>query len=368
MARLILPGVSRINPANDVLQRNDLLKWRGALGANRRKKVAIIGDSVSRGQSTGAGTAQGPNAWPIQLAAQLQASGINAGANNVWGDGGSWGLGQSMTNFAGGDSRIAFTGAWALGSTKTAGGNAFAPTAAGSMTFTPTGNVTKFDIYWRDAAVGRNFSWAIDGGAATTISSSGATQIVKTTVSAGTLGAHSITLAWVAGTPTVMAIDGYDDTAGRNEIAIQNWGICGATTTSLLDNSDTVTGRLAMYNFYQPDLTILCPIINNWRTSISQATTYTELTALVTQAQLTGSAAIITPPYDSGVAGLTAQQDQYAAIAATVASEKNAHLVDYRSTLGSYALANSAGFYSDSIHLTQAGYSDVARLVKALVF
>jgi hypothetical protein len=368
MARLYLPGKGSGNPAVDTFQRSALLKFRAARGlGTRRTKVAIVGDSVSRGQSTGAGTAQAVQSWPMQLAAQLQADGINAGANNVWGDGGSWGLGQTIANFLTGDSRVSVTGAWGLGSVKSAGGNAFSCTAAGSMTFTPQNPVTHFDIYWRDGSTGRNFTAAVDGGSTTAINSTGSSVAAKTTIAAGALGTHSLTLTWVLGSVNVIGIDAYDNTAGRNEISIQNWGICGIQAGPLLDNTDPA-GRIALFNLYQPDLTIICPFINNWRNSTSLSQTQTDVAAIVTQAQVTGSAVLLTPPFDGGVAGLTAQQDAYSALAYTIGASQGAAVVDHRSTLGSYALGNAAGMYSDTVHQTKTGYADIARLNQTLIF
>jgi hypothetical protein len=200
-----------------------LMKYRAARALKTRNtKIALIGDSTFMGIETGGTTAQVLHSIPMQLAAKLQARGINAGANNRFGCGSS--LFSTLLTV---DSRVTSSGGWSNGATLAAGGNAFAASGAGTLNFLPQGNVTKFDIYWRDGAAGRNFTWAIDGGSTTAVNSSGTTQIVKTTVSAGAAGSHTLNLAWALGSVTVLGIDAYDDTSSRRELSIWNWGISG---------------------------------------------------------------------------------------------------------------------------------------------
>jgi hypothetical protein len=65
-----------------------LMKYRAARNLKTRNaKVAFIGDSTFAGIETGGTTAQVLHSIPMQLAAKLQARGINAGANNRFGAG-----------------------------------------------------------------------------------------------------------------------------------------------------------------------------------------------------------------------------------------------------------------------------------------
>jgi hypothetical protein len=336
------------------------MKYRAARSLKTRNtKVMFIGDSTFAGVETGGTTAQVLHSVPMQVAAKLQARGINAGANNRFASGsGTFSTLLTM------DSRVTSTGAWTQGATLALGGNAFACAAAGSMTFTPQANVTKFDIYWRDGAVGRNFSWAVDGGAATTISSSGTTQVVKTTVSAGTAGIHALTLAWVAGSITILGIDAYDDTGSRREISCWNMGISGATSAQLIDNTDTVTGRLAEIPIYAPDLSIIKPMVNDWRNSVSVASSIASIQTLITTCQTTGDVILCTPRFDNGSTGLTAQQENYVAALKGLAGS-NVQVLDSRSYFGSYAIGNAAGWYSDTVHgdTGGAGYGEEAHQI-----
>lgn len=343
-------------------------KYRAARALRTRNtKIAFFGDSTFAGNATGGDTTQVVKSIPMQVAAKLQARGIPAGANNRFGCGSS--LFSTLGPF---DGRVTSTGTVSQSSTPSLGGNGIALTTTGSITFTPQANVTKFDIYWRDGAVGRNFSWAIDGGATTEIDSTGPINIVKTTVSAGTAGIHALTLAWVSGSVNIFGIDAYDDTGSRRELSIWNCGITGATSTNLADNSDASTGRLAQIIAAQPDLSIIQPgLINNWRNSLTLAQTGTDVTALVNTCKLSGDVILYTPRFDNASTGLAAQQEDFVSLLRGLALSLGCSLLDSRAVfMGSFANFNAMGFNSDTVHgdTGGAGYGDEAEhIVHALM-
>lgn len=338
---------------------------------SRNTRVAFIGDSTTRGQSFGVSTAQAVNSYPMQLSTLLNAVSINAGANNVWGDGGSWGLGQTIANFETGDSRVSHTLAWGLGSVLSAGGNSFAATAAGGMNFTPQTNCDTADIIWRDGATGRDFTWAVDGGATTLVQSTNVTQFAITTIPLGSLGAHTINLAWSAGNVNILGINAYN--SSRKELTLWNWGICGGTSANLINNTDAVVGRLAIlaHPTLKPDLAFIeGGIINDWRTSVPVATSKANVTTLVTTAKANGSNVILcTPCFDNGVAGLTASQQDYVTAMYQVASEQSVGIIDIRKKWISYANAVTNGWNngSDTVHPTTAGYLDIATVTRNVI-
>ncbi|TQX91335.1 hypothetical protein EQW76_00955 [Rhizobium sp. rho-13.1] len=331
------------------------------------------GPSTTRGQQTGGGTAQAVTAWPMQLARILRSMGIQAGANNIFADGGSWGLSNAaIANFLSGDARVTVSGGTNFGALKTIGGNAFQfPTVASALNFTPQDSVTRFDIFSLDGTVGRNYSWAIDGGSATTINSSTTSQVLKTTTSAVALGAHTLNTAWVAGGVTMIGFNAYDDTAGRREISLLNWGISGAVSSQLIDDTGGVAGRLAMLS------TIGAPAafmddwqINDWRSTgpitvaQSQANMTTGAQACISRGVLP---ILIVPPYDGSVAGSSAAQEAYAAMTYDVADFVDCPVIDCRVSEVSYAAALAAGVLSDSVHKTTLGYSMKAATIAEFI-
>lgn len=360
MARLSLPG-GGTSSSSGILSPAGLMKYRAARSLKTRNtKVAFIGDSTFAGIETGGTSAQVLHSVPMQVAAKLQARGINAGANNRFGAGSG-----TFSSLPGMDSRVTFAGGTTQNATFAVGGNAISlPSAGSTITFTPQANVTKYDIYWRDGAAGRNFSWAIDGGAATTINSSGTIQVVKTTVSAGTAGLHALTLAWVLGSVTILGIDGYDDTNGRREISCWNWGISGATSAQLADNSDTQTGRLAEIAFMAPDLSIIRPMVNDWRQSVSVAAAIASVSTIVNTCKASGDVILCTPRFDGVTTGLAPQQESYVSALKGLAAT-NVQVLDLRSYFGSYAIGSAAGWYSDTVHgdIGGAGYAEEAEYI-----
>ena len=333
-----------------------LPNWRAARKLmSRNKIVMVLDDSTGRGQITGGGTSQAVSAWPMQMATKLQARGLNASANCVFADGGSWGLGQTAANMMTGDSRIVFTGAAGLGASKVAGGNAFSMAAAGSIAFTPQGAVTKFVIVWKDGSSGRNFNWQVDGGATTQINSSGTSQIVRTTVSAGSVGTHTLTLNWVASGVTIYGIYAYDDTGGKVETLIFNCSISGAGSGRFVDTAETPVSALAQIAYYAPDLVLAeLGIINDARAGFTVATTKANITTFVQTVQAAGIDLILrTPNYDLSTTGNAPNLGLYVDAMREVAEQYNVPVLDiYSKMIG----------LSDTVHGTVPSYGYIADL------
>ena len=336
--------------------------WNGGSG---NLLFPAVGDSTTRGQSAGVGTAQAVNAWPMQLAPLMRAVSLNGGANNVFADGGSWGQSQTIANFLTGDGRCAASGAAALGPTSGPGGNAFNWAATGTLTYTGQDNADTAIIWWRDGASGRNYTWAVDGGSATGVNSSGVTQLVRTTVALGSPAAHALAIAWALGSITIEGVHAYNSTLGR-EISLLNWGICGATSTSLNNNTDSALGRLNVINTVKPPGVLYeGGLINSWRTSISVATTKSDMTTFVQTVRTNGGDPIlVTPVFDPGATGNAGIQDQYVTAMYQVAQEQNCALFDIRLKWGSNANAVALGYQpGGDVHPTTAGYADMAAAI-----
>lgn len=351
-------------PVNAGLNPLNMMKWRAARGLRtRRPKIAKLGDSTFRGDATGGDGTRAQKAIAYQLSQKLNGMGIVSGANSVWGSSSSL-----FTTLLSTDSRVTSTGAWTQTGSLGPGGNTFGAGSTGTMTFTPAGNVTKADIYWINNTAGRVFTWAVDGGAATNITTTGVYALTKTTVSLGTSGIHALTLAQNTGICNIVGIDAYDDTAGRNEISVWNWGVSGASSTNLVDNTDPVAGRLASYTLLAPDLVIIeGGVINDWRQGIPVATTVANLTTLVNAMKAIASVVLYTPRFDNGTAGASAQQEDYVTAIRQLAATLGVELIDGRTSFGSFAIGNTAGFYSDTVHgdTGGVGYGDEANTILA---
>lgn len=350
------------NPSRYNVKSSNTIKLRNAMKrTDRNARIAFLGPSTTRGQITGGGTGQGPNSWLYKLAAELNAIGINAGADNLFADGGSWGTSNTVANVAAGDSRITFSGGATLsGAVSTLGGLTFVfPTAVAGLAFTPVGQVTKFDIYSRDAGAGRNFTWAIDAGGTTQINGAATNTLRKDTVSAGALGAHTLNLAWVAGQVALVGFEGYNDTAGRTQLSLMNFGISGAQSSAFINNTDAAVSPFRVLEQLLPDVVFIDDIfINDWRNSINLQVAIANVNTLVDKCIAVGAEPyLITPLFDNIGTGLTANQQAYSDALYDIADSKDIALWDYRSSVVSFAAANALGHYSDTVHRSILGHS-----------
>lgn len=341
-----------------------LISWRAArANPDADTPVAFVGDSTFAGFITGAGTAQFPNSLPQQFAKKLNARGINAGSDIRFGCGSS-----DFASLVASDYRISSTGGVTQGGLLTAGGNAINVPLSATLTFTPEQSVNTYDVWTYAGATGRSFRLTAGSGVPITVSQTVAGVLTKTTVTADALGIKPLLLDnVVGGTIVVVGIRGYN--SARKEISVYNWGISGARSDQLLDNTDTVGGRRAVYAAIAPKLVIIeGGVINDWRQSIAVATTKANLTTLVGLFKASSSVILTTPNFDNGTAGATASQESYVTAVREVAAEQSVNIIDLRASHGSFALGNAAGFYSDTVHGSKIGYGDQAETLISALF
>lgn len=327
----------------------------------RHAAIACVGPSTVAGQSTGAGGQQAPYSWPAQLARLLSVSGTPASEANLFCDHGSWGSAQTIANFLAGDMRVAATGSFALGPIQSLGGNLFSATAAGTLSFRPLRGVTRFDIWWRDSSTGNSFSASIDGAAPVTVASTGAFRLARTSVTTASSGAHTLTIGWIAGNARIVGVSAVDESGGRCELSVLNWGISGATSAAFVDNGDSAAGRLNAMAAVSPDAVLLADLpINDWRQGLDAAAAKENARTLVRAVRAYADPVLATPLWDSGTGGTSATQDAYAAGIADLAREEGVPLIDLRAALKSWSAMNTAGWASDSVHPTPLGYNAIA--------
>lgn len=341
-----------------------LMTWRAArANPDVDTPVAFVGDSTYAGYITGGGTAQFPNSMPQQFAKKLNARGINADTDIRFGCGSS-----SFSDLAASDGRIAYTGSVTQGGLLTAGGNAINVPLSGTLTFTPEQNVNTYDVWTYAGATGRTFRLTAGTGTPVTVSQTVAGVLTKTTVTADALGIKPLLLDNVTGgTIVVVGIRGYN--SGRKAITVFNWGISGARSDQLIDNTDLVGGRRAVYAAIAPKLVFIeGGVINDWRQSIAVATTKANLTTLVGLFKPTASVILTTPNFDNGVAGATAAQESYVTAVREVAAEQAVNIIDLRASHGSFVIGSAAGFYSDTVHGSKIGYGDQAETLISALF
>lgn len=150
-----------------------------------------------------------------------------------------------------------------------------ATTATASMTFTGTA----VDVFYTKQSGGGTFSVSIDGGAATNINTSNASEVNGVAQRFGSLsvGSHTIALAVISGTSMVEGVMVYngDETKG---IRVWDGGRSGITSAGYTSN----TKYLGAVTTIQPSLVVIFLGINDYRTGTSIANTGSQLVTIAT--------------------------------------------------------------------------------------
>lgn len=198
----------------------------------------------------------------------------------------------------------------------------------------------------------------------------GANGIAKATFS-GTAGALGIGLdQGGAATGNAWAVGFAAWSAANKGVAVYNMGWSGSTTTNWI----------AAVNAYDPlpalaattaDLHIINLGINDWGSSVAQATFQSQLQTIATNAKaLGGDLMMIGPVRSDPSLGVTlATQNQYVARIQTVATALGAYFFDIASipSFANYTVANAAGLMGDGKHPNAAGYLVIAQALYAIL-
>ncbi len=340
-------------------------------GQTRNAIVAFNGDSTTRGVDETASPYNSQyslGAMPIQLATVLNSSGVASGSNNWFGLSGS-----TLNDYVIRDSRLTVSGGTVSGSNQYQGGTEIrfpGVTSGATLTFD---NVDTCNVIWVDqGAAGRTMSYAVDGGSATNLATSGVSAIVSTSnIALGSVGTHTLSFNWVSGGTTLLpGVNCWNST--RSEVSLWNMGISGGTSAGMIANTGTPgAGRIQQLTNFKPDILITeMGLVNDWRTSVTVATSKANMTSFVTSMKAIGVQVLfLTPPYDNGTTGLAADQNSYVSAMYQVAAEQGIGLIDIRQRWISYANALAKTWQSpgDNVHPSKAGYLEEANIIANVI-
>lgn len=172
-----------------------------------RCNIVCLGDSITEGQGASGPPSSGfENRWLARLRDQLRSrfptQGLAGGGRGFIG---AAGTGELSFGWPATTSQSLGTG--------TAGPKAkFLQLAAAgqSITFNLVGNSA--DIMWMQVGYGGTFSWAVDGGPATSVSTNGSSTVdgKLTHIALGAAGSHKLVLSWVSGRSNIDGVIEYD--------------------------------------------------------------------------------------------------------------------------------------------------------------
>ncbi|MGH7196402.1 MAG: SGNH/GDSL hydrolase family protein [Candidatus Saccharimonadales bacterium] len=298
-----------------------LTPWTTGL-ANRhyaRCNVVCLGDSITEGQ----GATEADRRWAARLRDNLrtrfQTTGVSGGGRGFLGAAGS---GESSFTWP-----ATIAGSPAVASTLGPKSQFVQLNGSGqSITYSLTGDSA--DIMWTQVPFGGTFSWQVDGGAATNVSTNGGSTVdgILTHISLGVgQGAHTLTLNWVSGNAV---IDGVVEYSGDYAAGIQvhdagHYGWQTSDWTGALASGGS--GPAAAINALSPTALVITLGVNDQYANVTPATFQSNLTSIIGQLRAVDSA-----PYPSivlnmlpprqGQSGFTYPWSQYVTAAWNVAA------------------------------------------------
>jgi len=350
--------------------------WLAALAgrAAARANVVILGDSITAGQGATAFANCYAQLLPVLLNARFPTTGLAA-----------HGRGflppvlppSNPTTFS--PPYIALSGAGAanfhLGTDS--GGAAlfgFGPnletydlSANGGTTLTYSLTGDSADILWAGSTGNGTFSWKVDAGTATNVSTNVAFNVAASThISLGSAGAHTLTLTNVSGGPTF--ITGVVEYAGdfARGIQVHDCGFSGSTTgfwTGPGGNSDGAASLPAL----SPSLIIIALGVNDNASGISAATSAANITSMISDIRAALSPAppiLLLAMYNAASDGPTtpAQWAAYVqAMYGIAAADSAVDILDLTLRMPSTGAANTWSLYAgDGIHPVNRGHQMIA--------
>lgn len=322
-------------------------KMAGVKTGQNNCRVAIVGDSVTVG--LGAFSSGDRLAWGYTSIAQRMFGKVGVSAQRDWltsnGDG-------TSSQY---DGRIILGSSWTGNGGNSLGGAMYnAATNTNALSFTPTGIVDTFVIYFpTSGSLGLGtFAADIDGGTPTTQSEGGANSISKVTITASAPGIHTCNIKYSSGgTVYIAEIEAYNSKVSQLQIMACGWG--GATTGNVTTTVNAWDPLLAL-KYVAPDLTIIATGINDWHNGVSLSTFQTNYQSLITAALVSGDCVALLPPPTLAATTPQATQDGYIAIIRTLAATNNIPVIDIYDRYQTHTF--SSLLYFDDFHPNVLGY------------
>lgn len=355
----------------------DFKRWRYSLSAakngDRNSRLLVIGDSTEAGSGANgtAGYPAGSNSRTVgpmyQLADLFRGAGYSAYTDSCVG-------GQNAQAYYLWDTRFVAGDGWATGATTSATlATTFSRphhnnTTTNPLTFTPDLDVDTIIVHYVIRTLAGSFTWSLDGGTANNVSVQGAANAVGTvTVSAGSVGAHTLSLARVSGSIYILAVEAYDSTkTGVNIIQMGGSGLNMSNLQAVANPWDA----LNFVNYLQPDLVVINLVINNWILNVNLDTYKGYIQNIITFLAANQIPVVFVTGYPTqvdwvgpnGVIPLAMQQSYVTALK-QVCDANSAVYLDSFARFGSQEDAIANGFYTDYTHPNKHGYFDGKKLV-----
>lgn len=349
-------------------------KWRAALAKTKQNytgyngaKLLLLGHSHIVGSGASNSSGYNSNGRLKNLATSLQrmfAQGLNpANANSIIGFG-------NTSTYPSFDTRIVVNN-WAVSTLNNSiGGSLRSTTDGATIAFTPSNNVTTFELWYPISASQGQFNYNIDGGANTLVDAANATPSLGKITANVSAGAHTLNIIKVGTTAcNIKALLAYNTslTTGYNdEIQIIQAGHSGAKAADFAVSTnpwDGINEILAV----APDLTYIQISINDWVNATNVAAFKASVQLLIDAAKVTGDVILSTDCPSSTASTSTVVQMQYVNAIYELAVTNNTLVLDLYARLSSYDEANALGIMVDTLHGNSLYFGDHVRALYNLI-
>lgn len=365
----VLDTVSNVTLAQSLYKRAPRLrKLQSAiskvLAGTGQCYIGVVGDSTTVGAGAGTGAKYAINARPLSPTAQLAAALVSAG---IPATDDSW-FGENLLEAFQGVTRVQYDTRFTVsasaayypnGAYQSLGGIPFRLNSAGkAVNFTPTNTVDRVDVYSYNKTAGV-FDLSFAGGASLGAVTNAVTATVQKTTKSLTRGTGVLQAIWVSGDNSILGMVAYDSTVPR--VNVMNWGCYGdklTTANGYANNTNEWRGG-SVITTVAPDAVIVDMTINTENNDgLAGVAAYkTALTTICNDVIAAGADLILaTPHYINSTTQTSGICDAYVAAIREVAVTFSAPIVDVYRRLDDYTTFNTQGMYTDSLHLTAAGY------------
>lgn len=328
--------------------------------------IVAVGDSITEGSHA----SDRAHRWLDVLRTSLRTRlGLAAGgvgytpaafSSGLRGDGMSWTTAATIT---GGWSDMAFAGF---------GYRGLQSTSAGTITWSVLGSSA--DLWYLTFSGGGSFSWRVDGGSPTTISTDSVTwATARTTIALGADDVHTVTVTWVSGAVGVCGISAYhgDATSGIHVVDAAHYGYSTGAYLGLLGSDPTADEAAAVQTAIGalgPDLVIVALGAGDY---IDHAYSTTDCAAHITTLVSTyigqGASVLVMGAYRVVDSVVAPGQDQtwasYLSAMQAAAVAAGAAWLDLSATMPQADTTGSGYYHTDGVHPNDAGHAHIAGLL-----
>ena len=255
-----------------------LTPWMSGL-ANRhyaRCNVVCVGDSITEGQGADTDDRRWIARLRDNLRTRFQTTGLSGGGRGF--------LGSSNTGEVSFPWPATVTGSPTAASTLGPKSQFLQLNASGqTIDYVLTG--TSADIMWTQVPFGGTFSWAVDGGAATNVSTNGGSIAdgKLTHINLGASGSHTLRLAWVSGSSNIDGVIEFNNDYASG-IQVHDAGHYGWQTSNWVSATNSATaGPAAAIAALSPSAIIISLGVNDQFSAVTPSTFTTNITTLIAQ-------------------------------------------------------------------------------------